>query len=172
MRLYRLFVLTMAASVVLVSGAASGQEDCSSPMIFHYGDTGGADTILDLSAYANDYDLFCGNPAPGPDVVFMIEAYGGVTFNFRIINKGDTEVDLLVLFTFTCEPSADCNAPFYLTFYPDSPITFSPTVYQPIFVVVDCPDPPPSSIPLRITYSDPDPIDDSTWGIIKTLYMD
>lgn len=172
MRLYRLFVLIMAAHVVIISDAVSGQEDCSSPMIFHYGDTGGADTLIDLSDFANDYNEFCSNPTTGPDAVFMIEAYGGVNFNFRIINKGDTAVDLIVLFTFTCDPGADCNVPFYLTFHPDTPITFNPTVFQPYFVVIDCPDPPDGSIPLRITYSDPDPTDDSSWGFIKTLIMD
>ena len=169
MRIYMLIIISALAVLSLSAVPSAAQEDCPSPLIIPEHASG--DTLIDIKQYADDYSEFCNEQTPGPDIVFRIDGYDE-EIHFEIINMDTVDVELEVIFTFYCDPAAPCNVKYDWIFHPGTPVTFSPTISQPIFVVIDCLDCPSDSTPLLFLYGDATATEESSWGAIKEMFRE
>ena len=166
----RLMVFLLCVlSTLVFPRVPSAQESCVDPIVIING--WGGELTTDLSTYSNDLDG-CGGPQPGPDLVFFADG-SGVDLVFRITNQGPSTVTLTVDFTFWCHPDSFCNASFTVPMVPGRPITWAPTISQPIYVIVQGPPSSQGALPFRFNYSlgSATPTSEVTWGEIKTYYQ-
>jgi hypothetical protein len=134
-------------------------------------DGSGGETTLDLSLYTNDHDVICQGAAPGPDAVFLADA-SNVELVFKVTNIGTETFSFWVLFTYSCDSGAVCDASFLVTATPGTPWTFNPTISGPMYVILEGNTPVPSTMPIRANYSlgAATPTTLATWGTVKAMY--
>ena len=165
-----LLCVFIATSSESLGDVSKDGDTCETAYIIGPGSSG--ELQDDFADYANDYNAPCGYGRFGPDLVFWVDQAPGDTLEFTFENLGDNAIGFMWWITFDC--SQICVTGLHGVGDPGTPETWTIIASTPYYLGFDANE-GFLSFPFRLTWSarqDTSPVEQRTWGHIKTIYQD